>query len=352
MDLKGNHRIKGMPMKHATIFFLLALTALISVSCNKSSSKSKSSSSSSAYCAQYPYASGCTNNSTYCAQNPTAYGCPGYNGTTTGSSTGGSASCAPPVSGQQTVCANYCAYFPGSSGCLANGTNCNYTPTAAGCPGSSTVNGNNYGALYPQGVPAGSCSAVYAPSSNPSAYDTRKGTMTVVGGSWYNPESGSGSYLNTSSLLTSVSTAKTFFMTDSVLKVRFKIRPQPDSAMQAGVCYGRNTGASIPGYTKLKFTISVKGYDANNVLSGVNFVKMVDATGVNSCTDAIDLSPYKAQYPNGMFVIVSDVTSNQKCSNYNYTTGFANCNVMGPVRTIDCWSLDMEVAADATKTFD
>jgi hypothetical protein len=341
-----------MPMKQTTLFFLFVLTALLSVSCNKSSTKSSNTSTTnSAYCAQYPYATGCTTNNPYCTQNPTAYGCPGYTGTTTGSTTGGTASCAPPVQGQQTQCSNYCAFFPGTTGCLSNGTNCNFTPNASGCPGASTVINPTYGALYPQGVPAGSCSAVYAPSSNPSAYDTRKGTMTVVGGTWYNPESGSGTYYNTSSLLTSVSTAKTFFMTDSVLKVRFKIKPQPESAQIANVCYGRTTGSAIPGYTKLKFTVSVKGYDSNNVLSGLNYVTSVESTGVNSCTAAIDLSGYKAQYPNGIFVVVSNVLSNQECG-YNYTTGFSTCQAFGPVRTKDCWSLDMEVAADATKTFD
>jgi hypothetical protein len=340
-------------MKHATIFFLLVLTSLLSVGCNKSSTKSSNTSTSnSAYCVQYPYANGCTSTNPYCAQYPTAYGCPGYTGTTTGSTTGGSASCAPPVQGQQAVCANYCSYFPGTTGCLSNGTNCNFTPNASGCPGSSQTMNPTYGALYPQGVPAGSCSAVYSPGSNPSAYDTRKGTMTVVGGTWYNPESGSSTYYNTSSLLTSVATAKTFFMTDSVLKVRFKVKPQPESAQIANVCYGRVSGSSIPGYTKLKFTVSVKGYDANNNLSGLNYVTSVESTGVNSCTPAIDLSGYKAQYPNGMFVVISNVLSNQECSNYNYTTGFQNCQAFGPVRTRDCWSLDMEVAADATKTFD
>jgi len=32
--------------------------------------------------------------------------------------------------------------------------------------------------------------------------------------------------------------------------------------------------------------------------------------------------------------------------------GFKNSNVFSDVRSMDCWTMDIEVAADGTKTFD
>lgn len=323
-------------MKYHLLPLLMALSFVL-VGCDNIGSKKTTSSASNALnCAQYPYSYGCQ---------PTTTGGYSTGGGTTGTSTTGPNCSVAPI---DKTCPQYCQIYPGAYGCLPNGTNCNANPSATGCPGSSTTTDPSYGSLYgASGPPSGSCSEPYSSASG--AYNTRKATMTVVGGSWYNPATPP--YYNTSSMLTSVSSAKTFFMTDSMVKVRFKVKPQPESAGTNDACYGRNKGSSIPGYTKLKFNVLVRGVNSDGSLTTDDYVGQVEA-GVNSCTPALDLSSFKAKYPNGIVVLVSSVLSNQKCSSYNWTDGFKNCTTMGPVRTIDCWSLDMEVAADGTKTFD
>jgi hypothetical protein len=315
-------------MKQTSILFMLIF---ILTGCIDTSTKKSSNTNSSSYCIQYPYASGCVAQSTsggtsgggsqvdYCTTNPKAYGCPNY---------------------------------------------CNQTPIPYGCPGS-TVGSNpytqvptvpynpNWDVHYPGGEPQGSCSTPTDPQGVPNAYGTRKGTITLAGGYWYNPASPeAASLLNTSSILKSVEKAKTFFMTDSMLKVRFKVHPQPDSAKSTSVCSGRVSGNStIAGYTKLKFNVQVVGVASNNsiVTEPLGYHTVV----VNSCSPGIDLSPYKAMYPNGIYLIISDVRGNQGQYPADYSTkGWTNSDSFVPIRSSDCWSMDLEVAADGTKTFE
>lgn len=297
-------------MKYTTLVFHLAVLSLTLTGCFSESKKSSSSSSSSsAYCAQYPYAAGCTTTNP-CIANPYALGC---QGNTTGSTTGGT---------------NPYTQIPS-------------TPVSA-----------NWGVKYPGGVPQGSCSTPYAPMGLPNPYDTRKATMTIVGGSWYNPASSQASgYLNTSSLLKSVSGAQTLFSSDSLLKVRFKPLPQPESANSSTVCAGRVFGNSIAGYTKLMYSVRLIGRRAD----GTRGEEPVGTftTGVNACSEGIDLSSFAAMYPGGIHLIVENVMGNQAYypSDYQYK-GFEAVNSFVIVRPQECWALDVEVAADGTKTFD
>ena len=317
-------------MKQTSILFMLIF---ILTGCIDTSTKKSSNTNSNSYCIQYPYASGCVAQST------------------TGGSSGGTTT--PPV--------DYCTTNPKAYGCP---NYCNQTPIPYGCPGSTvgtnpytqvpTVPYNpNWNVHYPGGVPTGSCSTPTDPQGIPNAYGTRKGTITVAGGHWYNPASPDAAGLyNTSSILKSVDKAKTFFMTDSMLKVRFKVHPQPDSAKSSSVCNNRTTGQStIAGYTKLYFNVQVVGVASNNSIT--NEPLGYHTVGVNSCSPAIDLSPFKAMYPNGVYLIISDVRANQGQYPSDYSTkGWTNSNSFVPVRSSDCWSMDLEVAADGTKTFE
>jgi hypothetical protein len=176
-------------------------------------------------------------------------------------------------------------------------------------------------------------------------------TVTMAGADTYDPaNSDTQNAVNTSSILKTVSSAKTLYQTDSILKVRFKPKPQPDVSMSTSACYGRAQGQSTtPGYTKLMFTVNVVGWDVNNTRS-VEPVG-VYTVGVNSCSEGIDLSRFTSRFPNGMYVQISDVFANQNCW-WDNNTGFTNCNAFKLVREADCWSIDIEVAADGTKTFD
>lgn len=279
----------------------------------------------------------------FCQYNPSAQACGGSGGTT-GTTTGGS------TTGGTTGTVNNCAISPYSFACY-----CQTYPFGTGCPTGTTSLNPNWGVMYPPTGSApdnsGSTCTSYNPSGVTQAYEVRKGTVTVVGGQWYNPTAASQLY-NTTSSLKSVASAKAFFQTDSMLKVRFKVKPQPHSANTTNTCFGRTTGQSyIAGYYKLKFNVTLVGVRSDNT-TGEEFLGVIEGN-VNSCTTGIDLSNYVGMYPNGVYLKITDVQSNQGTWPSNYSTyGFRDGNTWKTVRTSDCWTLDVEVAADGTKTFD
>jgi hypothetical protein len=305
-------------MKHLPLVFAFPL--LLLTACQEKGTSRKSSSTSPLQCSNqndYFYKAGCPGYCQMYPTNPTCYGggtTGGTTGTTTGGTTGGVTNPFPQVP-------------------------------------SNPVN-SNWGVKYPGGVPAGSCSATFNPSGiSFTPYETRKATMTIVGKSFYSPASAvAANYLNTSSLLRSVSGARSLFSTDSTLKVRFKVIQQPESSNASPYCYGRNSGPSIPGYTKLQFNVQLVGTRSDGTIETEPLGTYT--IGVNSCTPAIDLSSYASTYPGGIYLVVQSVKSNQGPVNYDYWLyGFNNSESFTDVRTQDCWVLDVEVAADGTKTF-
>lgn len=321
---------KGKLMKFISLLFFIF--SVISLTACQEKSTNKTSSNTNALCIGTGYYTvpGCPgyvnpNNSCIGA----AYyqpGCPGHTGGTTsgGTATGGS------TSGGTTGSTNPYTSVPSNS----------VTP--------------NWGVKYPGGIPSGSCSDSYEPSGiNFTPYETRKATMTIVGQTWYSPYPSTiaGNYMNTSSLLKNVTGARQLFSTDSTLKVRFKVIQQPESTSSSPYCYGRMPGASIAGYTKLQFNVQLRGVRAN----GVQVTEPIGTytVGVNSCTPAIDLSSYASTYPGGIYLIVDSVKGNQGYFPANYDDfGFRDVDSFVDIRSMDCWVLDVEVAADGTKTFD
>lgn len=355
-------------MTQKTFFLVLTFFTLILSGCQQKAATKTSSTANpnTINCAGQAYwtTPGCIG---YCQNNPSGYGCGGTTGGTTGTTTGGTTgtttggttggvNCS--VYPLAVSCPTYCQQYPKPYGCLANGSNCNINPNASGCPGASVYINPYWGIHYPPSgePPAGTCSEPYAPEGQPDAFNTRKGTITLAGlttGSIeYNPLTAS-NLLNTSPMLKSVAQAKIFFMTDSVLKVRIKVKPQPFAAQSDTMCYGRNMpGVTIPGYTKLQYYIKVYGVSAGNALTLLD-TKGPFTTSVNSCSDAVDLSEYQEQSPTGVAIAINQVKANQNCSGSYWTsTGWANCNIYKNVRSFDCWAMDFEVAADGTKTFD
>ncbi len=372
-------------MMQKTFILTLMFFTLILSGCQEKTVAKKSSSGNSLVCSGQAYwtTPGCTG---YCQYQPTAAGC---GGTTTGGTTGGALNCsgnaywttagcagfcsnypsnsacggttttggsttgATCTTASSPLCSNYCSTFPSALGCLPNGTNCWISPSAAGCPGSSTALNPQWGKHYPGGEPSGSCSQTY--SNSTSALPVRQATITAASTYGYNPLTAS-NYLNTSAMLLNVQSAKTFFMTDSLLKVRVKVKPQQELTGNASplFCYGRvRPGARIPGYTLLRYDVKVYGVSASNSLSYLGTAGTF-TTGVNSCSQAIDLSYFKEVSPTGVVITIDNVKANQNCwpSSYN---GYASCTSdshFTAVRSFDCWGVDLEVAADGTKTFD
>ena len=219
------------------------------------------------------------------------------------------------------------------------GSTTGWSTTGGSTSGSTTgtVPGDiDWGHLYPGGIPTGSCSA---PSGNGAG--TRQGYITSSKKySFYKPSDPiTLNYVNTTSMLKTESGALTFFGTDSTLKVRIKALPEVESAKTGDtVCYGREAGSTSPGYTKMKITPSILGIK----LDGSRVEEPLPATeiSINNCTAAIDLSPYKAMYPGGVYLQINTVLVNSG-ANGSYVT----------VPMTKCWQVMLEVATDSTQTF-
>jgi hypothetical protein len=366
-------KVKGHFMKHITLIFLFSLMTFL-VGCQQSSSKKTSTSSSSAYCTSYPTSPGCPG---YCTSNPTSSLC---TGTTTGTTTSGStgSDC---TTGNNYWTVSTCA---GYAYCQANPSYsyCTTTPNPYPYYGSSYTE-KNWLVKYPY-KPAENCSTPVAPAGiSYTPYDTRKGTVTVIGAgftnnqanynpkSWYDPNTYTTiSGDQTSALLRNVEDAKKFFWTDSALKIRFKANLQPDSSQANPICAGRVSGIStLKGYTKIKFNLYLVGTTSNGTT--VEEFLGEQTLELLKCSAAINLSKfgdnninYPSKYPEGIYLKIRDVRGNQDWSpgtqaelqawdtwGFYPNTYYSGDSYMPAIRSNDCWSVDIEVAADGTKTF-
>jgi hypothetical protein len=347
-------------MKHMVLIFVFSLLFLIS--CSEQSTRKNSSSNQNAYCMQYPYAQGCNGGMT----------AGGNIGGTVGGNTGSLDQCYQSTSyyWQMPGCPGFCQSYPTHQTCAGATTG---TTTSGGIPGQPGVNPHphyysgyvdkNWLVHYPF-APSISCSPAVAPNNiDYTPYETRKGSITLKGQVNYDPASGQQFFDTTSELLQSVSGSKNFFWADSILKIRLKANLQPESRNTTSVCPGRVTGmTSTKGYGKIKFDLYLVGTRANNTTSTVSLG--TKEVVVNSCSPAIDLSSYAEQFPNGIYLKVSNVYGNQNWSpgtnneqQIYDTYGFVSpqnphvSNSWKLIRNAECWSLDIEVAADGTKTF-
>lgn len=314
-------------MKRLPILSIFSVASLLLVGCTQESTKINSSSS---------------DQNTYCiGSNYYNYGCPGYGtsngGTTSGSTTGGTTG--------------------STTGGTTGGSNYNPYPNYG-----STYVDKNWSVHYPY-VPNINCSEATTPSNiNYTPYETRKGTITLKGQVNYDPASGQSYFDTTSTSLQSVDAAKNFFWGDSTLKVRFKANLQPESANTSTVCPGRATGmSSLKGYGRIRFDLYLVGTRGDGTTNTVSLgQKTID---INKCTSAINLASYAEEYPNGMYLKVSNVQGNQNWSpgigqekyydyyGYIYPQNPYVESTWKAIRNAECWSLDIEVAADGTKTF-
>lgn len=178
----------------------------------------------------------------------------------------------------------------------------------------------------------------------------------MAGGQMYQPNlpfysvgeaeySGAGYSHNISYFLTTVNDAKAFVDTDAVLKVRVKPRPEPKAPTGKTWCFGRVTGQAADswGYTKLKYSVSVRAVNADGSL-GPFMGTTNQTTSVNSCSTPIDFSGYAQSAPNGLVVVVHDVYSDQGCT---YQQG---CTSYKQVRAAACWQMDIQVSVDGTQS--
>ena len=383
-------------MKHMSLIFIFALMTFVTA-CQESKTKT-SSSSNQLNCSTNPASYGCPS---YCTYYPTGFGC---SGSTTGTTTGGSVNCSsdPTTFFQNQSCqgyaqcmsnpsvSTYCSNYPGgSTGGTTGGTTTNPYPNY-----SSAYADKNWQVKYPYVPSIQNCPAPTTPSGvTYTPYETRKGTVTVVGKgfspvknadpiSWYDPRTyNTISDDRTSSMLRNVNDALNFFYSDSVMRVRIKANLQPDSSQANPLCYGRVSSQSwIKGYSRMKLDLYLVGVTRNDngtVTSYSNPELLVgDMTiGINYCSSVLDLSNfngvnYLSKYPDGFFLQIRNVRGNQNWAPGGSTPAESNAqqrafdlygfypntyydgnSYMQAIRGNDCWSVDIEVAADGTKTF-
>lgn len=296
---------------------------------------------------------------------PGGYNQGGYvTGTTTGGTTG---TVTGTTTGGTTGNPYYCAYYPylpecqtgNTAGGTTGGTGTNPWPNYG-----STYVDKNWSIQYPY-VPSLSCSEATSPSGiDYTPYETRKATVTLSGANGYNPASGQQFFSTTSLALRTKEGAKQFFWGDSILRVRFKANVQPDYRNTNNVCPNRaGSQSTLKGYGKLRFNViivGVKGTRETEIES-----RTIEAK-INSCSTAISLSNYLEAY-DSLYLKIENVQSNQNWWADNrfqpnsqqlydqygfiYPENKYVDNTWGKVRDAECWSLDIEVASDGTKTF-
>lgn len=231
-----------------------------------------------------------------------------------------------------------------------NGSGTTTTTGTTGGGGSSGIS-DTYDPHWGDNYPGDSLLSNKCVDASGTGAQTRKVTVTAAGDFSYSPLLNDiNSFQNTSELLKSLGGIQTLLDADSVLKIRFKIKPEPYSKDTGGnVCFGRSSGLSTSkGYTKLMFNVKIYGF-RNGVKQ---FIKTESyTTNINDCTSAISLGDRIDNY-DFIFFDITDVMSNTMLAPDDYSkNGFLNSNSFEKVPNKKCWSMDIEVASDGTKTF-
>lgn len=152
--------------------------------------------------------------------------------------------------------------------------------------------------------------------------------------------------------------ASILFSSDSRLRVRFVVKPQPIPPSNQTYCYGRNTGSQINPYGKLKFEIYLRDVlcstGSTTSCSGGNYILgpryggpiTVGPIDVNSCSNVIDLGHLRNQSAFGTTIEVAAVKSDQWCeANGSFCPSEKN------IRSQDCWQMTLQVVTDTTQDF-
>jgi hypothetical protein len=152
--------------------------------------------------------------------------------------------------------------------------------------------------------------------------------------------------------------ASILFSSDSRLRVRFAVKPQPIPPTGQTYCYGRNTGAGIPPYQKLKFDVYLRDIKCSTgstttCASGQYILGpryggpiTIGPVDINGCSPIIDLGHLRNQNNFGTTIEVAAVKSDQTCnSNGDF------CPAEKNVRSMDCWHMTMQVVTDTTQDF-
>jgi hypothetical protein len=136
------------------------------------------------------------------------------------------------------------------------------------------------------------------------------------------------------------------FQTDGLLRIRLRANPQPRPPTNEQYCYGRNTGIRVPNYGDLTVDLHLVDIkcpsggiscDPSQYILGQAYrPKNIGPVTVSSNSEIIDIG----QYANQGVVATAIKISNARKDQGNET-----------VRSMDCWSMDVEVQTSYTQSF-
>jgi len=150
-------------------------------------------------------------------------------------------------------------------------------------------------------------------------------------------------------------TVQQLFVTDSRMRLRVKVLPQPSQ------CYDNNGNSLVshdttftPAYDRLKFSISVSQITTNNNnVMQINApfwekpdIGPIEADG-SSCSSiyTMDLPVVGSIYP--YIISIYDVKSNFACDHYNNS----QCPADWIIPENGCWSVELQLVTDDTQDF-
>ena len=186
--------------------------------------------------------------------------------------------------------------------------------------------------------------------------------LMLAGHQTWSPRLYDGAYTNELARATmpTVEEASYLFMSDSRLRIRFKVLSQPYPTVGEEYCYGRSTGqASDPyNYTKLRFRVKLRDVVCNQVnsvdpskcdsysLGSAYRYQYIEPTDVGSCTNVLELGNLRNSTQWGTVVEVDDVKSDSTCqANQTY------CPAEKIVRAASCWHMKLQIVTDYTQDF-
>lgn len=161
--------------------------------------------------------------------------------------------------------------------------------------------------------------------------------------------------------------AQVLFATDSRLKLRFKVMPQPNTiGMNDEFCYGRNSGVADQfQYKKLKFNVRLRNIVkttffifgissfTNTTVSSHYHTRTIGPLDVGSLSEVIDLSLNRDDTSLGTVVEIANVRADSECQYHTANNDSARmagaCPAETLVREQSCWHLEMQVSTNETR---
>ena len=172
-----------------------------------------------------------------------------------------------------------------------------------------------------------------------------------------------GNYTNSlqRTAMLNMSEASSAFSSDSRLKVRFKIHPQPFPTAGDEYCFGRKTGQDSDSYTykKLRFKVHLRDIqcstpnpqdptkcDSALTLGDRYATQYIDPIDVHFCSAPIDIGALRNQTTFGTVIEIDDVKADSTCqANGEF------CPAEKIVRAASCWSMTLQISTDYTQDF-